>query len=153
MTSRQSRVARLVNATEAGVRGLLDMDNRAVNRALQIAVAWSPEFLANPLGPVWDPTFSEVPIRQDLLRGPLRARNVEDVGRWVAQHGYFTTPQAAEAVVSHESALKLLDISDVIPPHGAPHPAAPLPRLAGAHGRHHPYDHAIATIYTDRALS
>ncbi len=80
MTDRQSRVARLVDATEAGVRGLLDMDSREVNRALQIAVAWSPEFLADPLGPVWAPAFSEVPIRQDLLRDPLRARSVEDDG-------------------------------------------------------------------------
>ena len=81
VTNRQSRVARLVDATETGVRGLLDMDSREVNRALQIAVAWSPEFLADPLGPVWEPAFSEVPTRQDLLRSPPRARHIEDVGR------------------------------------------------------------------------
>ena len=81
MTSRQSRVARLVDAAEAGVRGLLHLDSRAVSLALRVAVAWAPAFMADPLGPVWEPTFSEVPIRQNLWRDPRREQLVED-GVW-----------------------------------------------------------------------
>ena len=81
VTSRQSRVPRLVDAAEAGVRGLLHLESQAVGRALRVAVAWAPAFLADPLGPVWEPAFSEVPIRQNLWRDPLREQRV-DHGAW-----------------------------------------------------------------------
>ena len=70
VTTRQSRVARLVDAAEAGVRGLVALESHAVSQALHISVAWAPAFVADPLGPVWEPTFSEIPVRQNLLRDP-----------------------------------------------------------------------------------
>ena len=81
VTSRQSRVPRLVDAAEAGIRGLYHLDSRAVSQALRVAVAWAPAFLADPLGPVWEPTFSEDPIRQNLWRDPRREKRVES-GVW-----------------------------------------------------------------------
>ena len=81
VTSRQSRVPRLVDAAEVGIRGLYHLDRRAVSQALRVAVAWAPAFLADPLGPVWEPTFSEAPIRQNLWRDPSRELQV-DGGVW-----------------------------------------------------------------------
>ncbi len=52
-----------------------------MSRALRVAVAWAPAFLADPLGPVWEPTFSEVPIRQNIWRDSRREQQVND-GVW-----------------------------------------------------------------------
>ena len=81
VTSRQSRVARLVDAAEAGILGLYHLDSRAISRTLRVAVAWAPAFLADPLGPVWEPTFSDVPNRQNAGRDPRKTRDVEG-GVW-----------------------------------------------------------------------
>lgn len=67
-TTHRARVARLRDAAEEGVRGFVELDSRAVSEALQIAVAWEPAYLSNPLGPVWEPAFGEGAIQQDLLR-------------------------------------------------------------------------------------
>ena len=73
-TTHRARVARLRRAAEDGVRGVVNLDSRAVSDALQIAVAWEPEFLADPLGPVWEPTFSQGASRHNLLRATAPAR-------------------------------------------------------------------------------
>ena len=70
VTSRPSRRARLLDVMEDGVRDLVDLDSVAVGRALRIAVAWERDFLDDPLGPVWEPAFTEYPIRENVLRDP-----------------------------------------------------------------------------------
>ncbi len=78
VTSRRSRRARLLDAMEDGVRDLTDLDSVAVSRALRIAVAWERDFLDDPLGPVWEPAFSEHAIRENLLRDPEIAQALDD---------------------------------------------------------------------------
>ena len=86
VSRRQGRVPRLVDAAEAGTRGLLHLDSRAVSQALRVAVAWAPAFPTDALGPVWEPTFSEVPVRQNLWRDPLGEKQVHD-GVWSVADG------------------------------------------------------------------
>ena len=76
-TNRRSRVASLREAAEAGVRKLADAGGGDVNHVLRIAVAWEPAFLANPLGPMWEPAFANSDDRQTVLRAsrpPLAER-------------------------------------------------------------------------------
>ena len=60
------------------MRDLTDLDSVAVSRALRIAVAWERDFLADPLGPVWEPAFSEHAIRENVLRDPEVAQALDD---------------------------------------------------------------------------
>ena len=78
VTSRQSRCARLLDAVEDGVRRLTDLDSHTVGRALRLAVAWERDFLADPLGPVWDLAFGEPAIRANVVRDPMVAPTLDD---------------------------------------------------------------------------
>ena len=66
-TSRRSRVASLREAVEVGVRELADGGSGGVNDVLRVAVAWQPAFLADPLGPVWEPAFANDDQATDRL--------------------------------------------------------------------------------------
>ncbi len=79
VTSRRSRRTRLLDAMEDGVRNLTELDSLTVGRALRIAVAWEQDFLADPLGPVWEPAFSEHAIRENVLRDPAVAEAPDDL--------------------------------------------------------------------------
>ena len=73
-TNRRSRVGSLRQAVEAGVRELADGASADMSDVLGIAVAWEPAFLADPLGPVWEPAFANGDCRQTVLRAPWPTR-------------------------------------------------------------------------------
>ena len=73
-TNRRSRVDSLRQAVEAALRQLRDAGGRDMNHVMRIALAWEPAFLADPLGPVWEPAFANGDHRQTVLRAPGSAR-------------------------------------------------------------------------------
>ena len=79
-TNRRSRVASLRQAVETGVRKLADAGGGDMSHVLRIAVAWEPGFLADPLGPVWEPALANGNHRQTVLWAPSPARVAGEEG-------------------------------------------------------------------------
>ena len=71
-TTHRARVARLRAAAEDALRSFAGLDSRVLNERLRIAVAWEREFLADPLGPLWEPAFGQGAARHCVLRAKQR---------------------------------------------------------------------------------
>ena len=73
-TNRRSRVASLRQAAATGLQDVAARGIWGMDQVLQVAVAWEPAFLADPMGSVWTPVLGDANRHQGLLNGPLSAR-------------------------------------------------------------------------------